>query len=1185
LSFKGEDRYDAQRAWTGRGLASAESRQEPPPMRSRSLACVVAFALAACSGAGGTDDADAGDGLDAAPLLDGVAADADADTGAQGSDVTVDGGDADGVADGGDAGGDAGDDDALGELPADGVADGDGLDGDGLDGEELGDDGSDGDAPGEVVDDCSAALDGTPCEDGDPCTLGDVCEGGVCASGEAGCDDGDPCTDDGCGGAGCFHDVIAECVCAVNGDCAPVGPVNLCAPQRTCVEGACVAVPGSGVTCEPAKFPQCGITICQATTGLCVVNAINQGGTCPAPACAAKGVCVDGGCVPVGQVGCSDDDPCTTDGCDPVLGCTHVPASGVPCDDGSACTSDDLCQAGVCAGQPVNCTDNNPCTADACAPATGCSFTPSSGAGCDDGNACTQTDTCESGVCVGGNPKVCAAPDACHAAGQCVAGVCGAGALVGCDDGDPCTTDACDPVSGCTHAPASGAACDDGSACTSGDVCQAGTCAGTAIDCADATPCTADGCDPASGCTHQPVSGPVCDDGNGCTTSDTCLDGACVGAALVCDDLDPCTLDGCAAPAGTCTHTPSSGAACDDGNGCTSGETCSAGACVGGAPVVCQPLDDCHIAGVCGGPEQVCTNPTKANGTPCDDSNLCTEGESCKAGACTDGTLVICMTCATCPAGKGLLAECTPTSDTLCEPCQTGVTYSDVDDETQCQPCAVCPAGEYASKACAPNGNTVCATCHPTCVTCDGGTKTKCTSCAAGRELKGGACLLVDGQPCAANTECVNTCITGVCSPKAPTEGVCDPGDSVDCVASNVCLGGIDVKLVAKDGASGDKFAQSVALSGNTAIVGAPEDDDAGNSSGSAYVFVRHGATWTQLQKLVAPDAVGFDQFGYAVAISGDVAVVGAYLDDDAGSGSGSAYVFVRSGTSWSFQQKLTAVGAAAFDQFGYAVAASGETVVVGAFQDDDAGSSSGSAFVFVRSGTTWTQQQKLTAKDGASSDFFGISVAISGDTVVVGANGDDDAGSLSGSAYVFARSAGVWAQQQKLTAGDAAADDLFGYSVAISGGTAVVGAYANDDAGSSSGSAYVFVRGGSTWSEQKKLLPADGVAGDNFGFTVSVSGDTALVGADQDDNFGNASGSAYTFVRVEGVWTEQQRLNASDATASDWFGSALAISGDIAVVGALFDDDAGTDSGSAPAFQRIGSAWTQKPWACVASP
>ena len=217
------------------------------------------------------------------------------------------------------------------------------------------------------------------------------------------------------------------------------------------------------------------------------------------------------------------------------------------------------------------------------------------------------------------------------------------------------------------------------------------------------------------------------------------------------------------------------------------------------------------------------------------------------------------------------------------------------------------------------------------------------------------------------------------------------------------------------------------------------------------------------------------------MGISGDTVVVGVALDDDAGSNSGSAYVFTRSSGAWTEQQKLTASDGAGNDRFGISVAISGDTVVAGAYQDSDAGNSSGSAYVFTRSGGAWTKQQKLTASDGAAADFFGFSVAISGDTVVAGAYQDSDAGNSSGSAYVFTRSGGAWTEQQNLTASDAAAFDNFGYSVAISGDSVVAGARNDEDKGSNSGSAYVFTRSGGAWSEQAKLTASDGASGDSF--------------------------------------------------------------------------------------------------------
>ncbi len=367
-----------------------------------------------------------------------------------------------------------------------------------------------------------------------------------------------------------------------------------------------------------------------------------------------------------------------------------------------------------------------------------------------------------------------------------------------------------------------------------------------------------------------------------------------------------------------------------------------------------------------------------------------------------------------------------------------------------------------------------------------------------------------------------------------------------------------EAKLTAAAADVNDQFGISVSISGDTAIVGAYLDDDLAHDAGAAYVFVRSGVLWTQQAKLTAHDAAADDQLGRSVSVSGDTAVVGAWSDDDAGSWSGSAYVFVRSGTTWSEQAKLTAADAAAFDQFGQSVSISGDTAVISSPRDDDAGANSGSAYVFIRSETTWNEQAKLTAGDAEAGDQLGESVSISGDTVVVGAHLDDDGGTDSGSVYVFVRSGTTWSQQAKLSASDAAADDEFGSSVSLSGSTAVVGAYRNDGAGSDAGSAYVFVRTGTTWSEQAKLAASDAANGDQFGYSVSLSGDMAIIG----DR--SAVGSAYVFVRSDNAWTQQDVLTASDAEIADGFGQSVAISGETAVIASHLDDDGGADSGSA---------------------
>ncbi len=388
---------------------------------------------------------------------------------------------------------------------------------------------------------------------------------------------------------------------------------------------------------------------------------------------------------------------------------------------------------------------------------------------------------------------------------------------------------------------------------------------------------------------------------------------------------------------------------------------------------------------------------------------------------------------------------------------------------------------------------------------------------------------------------------------------VAGPGEPTALETSNPTFAQ-EAKLVASDGAAGDAFGYSVSVSGDMAVVGAVYDDVGANArQGSAYVFVRSGGVWSEQQKLVASDGVAYDWFGSAVSLSGDTAVVGAIYDAvGAHLNQGSAYVFVRNASVWIEQQKLVASDGAAGDAFGYSVSVSGDTAVVGAIYDTvGANANQGSAYVFVRSGGVWSEQQKLVAADGAAEDYSGHSVSVSGDTAVMGANGDDvGANENQGSAYVFVRSGGVWSEQQKLVAADGAAYDLFGYSASVSGDTAVVGVVWGDvGANGDQGLAYVFVRSGGVWSEQQKLVASDGAHDDGFGYSVSVSGDKAVVGTPWDDAGPIERGSAYVFVRSGGVWSEQQKLVASDGVAGDAFGYSVSVSGDTAVVGAYGDD------------------------------
>lgn len=381
----------------------------------------------------------------------------------------------------------------------------------------------------------------------------------------------------------------------------------------------------------------------------------------------------------------------------------------------------------------------------------------------------------------------------------------------------------------------------------------------------------------------------------------------------------------------------------------------------------------------------------------------------------------------------------------------------------------------------------------------------------------------------------------------------------------------MEAKQVAFDASPDDHFGAAVSVDGDTAVVGAPDDDDtvAGAGTGAAYVFVRSGAAWVLQQKLTASDMAAGDGFGTAVSVSGDTIVVGAPGDDDtvAGADAGSAYVFVRTDGVWSEDEKLLAPDLAASDGFGAAVAASLETVVVGAPVGDSGAADSGAAYVYVYDslsalGTRWPFQAELNASDAAAGDSFGASVSIDGETAVVGAYGDDDGGAQSGSAYVFVRSGTAWSEEEKLVASNDAAGDEFGRAVAVSGDTVVVGAPDDDNgSGIEGGSAYVFTRDASTWTEQDRLESSNGDDYDHFGAAVAVSSDAVAVGAPDD---AGAEGEVVVFARTQTWWSQLLRVRASDRESDDSFGASVSLSGGSLAAGAPGDDDMIDDQGGA---------------------
>ena len=375
-------------------------------------------------------------------------------------------------------------------------------------------------------------------------------------------------------------------------------------------------------------------------------------------------------------------------------------------------------------------------------------------------------------------------------------------------------------------------------------------------------------------------------------------------------------------------------------------------------------------------------------------------------------------------------------------------------------------------------------------------------------------------------------------------------------------------KLTASDGVFGDEFGWSVSTDGDRTIVGALKGDGIGANTGSAYVYERDANANFIETELFASDGAFLDNFGSKVSLNGNRAIVAAPSDDDKGRSSGSAYIYERDSSGVWAETKLVASDGNENDYFGVSVSIEGDRAIVGAYLDDDNGTDSGSVYVYERNANgNWTET-KLLASDGVSGDRFGWSVSIDGDRAIVGAILDGDNGAQSGSAYLFERNAaGVWIES-KLLASDGAAGDLFGRSVSIDGDRAIVGATLDDDNGDQSGSVYVYERdAGGNWVENK-LTASDGAAEDYFGDSVSIHGNRAIVGAREDDDYGSQAGSAYVYERdANGNWTETKLL-ASDAATEDYFAWSVSIDSNRAVVGARLDDDNGTESGSAYVFE-----------------
>ena len=650
--------------------------------------------------------------------------------------------------------------------------------------------------PGTFTVTCAGSPDGVSCNDGNACTQSDICQAGVCVgTTPVVCAPQDSCH------TGVCNPSNGTCSQTVNADGSSCTDGDSCTQTDTCQSGVCVG--SNPVVCTASD--QCHVAgTCNPGTGTCSNPTANDGTACDdGNACTQTDTCQAGVCTGDNPVVCTASDQCHVAGiCNPSTGtCSNPNASnGTACNDGNACTQTDTCQSGVCTGtNPVVCTASDQChVAGTCNPSTGTCSNPaaSDGTACNDGNACTQTDTCQSGVCTGSNPVVCTASDQCHVAGVC----------------NPGTGTCSNPNAN------DGTACNDGNACTQTDTCQSGVCAGSnPVVCTASDQCHVAGtCNPSTGTCSNPAAGngTACNDGNACSQTDTCQSGVCVGSnPVVCTPSDQCHVAGTCDPStGTCSNPAANdGTSCNDGNGCTQIDTCQSGVCTGSNPVVCTASDQCHVAGVCNPSSGTCSNPAANDGTACNDGNACTQTDSCQAGVCTGSNPVVCTASDQCHVA----GTCNPSTGTCSNPAAAnGAACNDGNGCTQTDTCqsGVCVGGNpvvcTASDQCHLAG-----TCNPGTGTCSNPTANDGTACNDGNgctqtdTCQSGVCTGSNPIVCTASDQChvAGTCNpgTGTCSnPNASDGTACNDGNACtqsDSCQSGVCTGSIPVVCTASD--------------------------------------------------------------------------------------------------------------------------------------------------------------------------------------------------------------------------------------------------------------------------------------------------------------------------------------------------------------------------------------------------
>lgn len=379
--------------------------------------------------------------------------------------------------------------------------------------------------------------------------------------------------------------------------------------------------------------------------------------------------------------------------------------------------------------------------------------------------------------------------------------------------------------------------------------------------------------------------------------------------------------------------------------------------------------------------------------------------------------------------------------------------------------------------------------------------------------------------------------------------------------------------LVASDVVARDQFGASMDMYGDVAVIGAmgagrTGDCDGIGWTGSAYVFRKVNGVWIEEQELTPGECQRDDYFGAQVAVYEDVIVVTALLNRDEGPMTGAAYVYRYVAGTWIEEHKLVASDRKERMQFGTGLSVYKDVIVIGAYQEDIFGPYSGSVYLFRNVAGTWIEEAKLIPSDGMENAFYGLSTAISNETVFVGAVGDDSRGERTGSVYVYRKSGDDWIETQKLEASDAAAYQHFGGQLAIYGDVAVISAVEYFFTGYGPGAAYVFRRTGEIWTEEKKLTASDADMGDRFGYAVDIYGNLAVIGAINDDDSGIDSGAVYIFRNFGTDWIEGEKISAPSFSGDARFGWSVAISDHDLLVSAPLENSVGERSGVAYSIQ-----------------